>query len=655
MKDRIIILFIGFFGIWVLLLSRAASLQFLPNERLEQLRQRQFQTQVVLPARRGAILDIHGRGLAISQPAYGLYADPKKIQNRKSVAKKLAKALGYADFGVIYDKIKDKEKRFVWLARQLGQENVSKIKDLEIEGIGFIEDWKRVYPNDNLMGPLLGFLGVDGQALEGIELQFDEILRGNKKKLRARRDARGRPLMSDGLLFAENEDGQDIELTIDSELQYLLESELTAALKEFEAAGAIGVVLDARTSAIRAMASMPQSDPNFASTTSASLKRNRAITDSFEPGSTLKSFVVASALRNQSIKANTKFYCEQGSFKIADRVIKEADSHHHFGWLSVSEILSFSSNIGTAKIALQSGSEKVRQGLLDFGFGSRLGVDLPGEVKGQLLPLPWNSHLLANVSFGQGMASTALQIANAYAAIANGGVLRTPYILNAVLNNTSGEGKIVSKYTEPKDIRRVLSVDEAAQMRALLNSVTAPGGTGEKAKVDGYIVAGKTGTAQKVNPKGRGYLTGQYISSFAGFLPANDPRFVIYIAVDQPQKAYYGSQVAAPIFSRVGGYAVRKEGLAPTSNKSNFLITNSERILKGERAIEKIEKEVAISGSTVLDKVPTLKSLSLREVMQNLQGQKLDVKLIGRGRVTEVVPAEGSAIPEDRKINIYFE
>lgn len=630
-------------ALWSILILRALFIQVFPNEKLTHLKQKQFQTVVRLEGRRGAILDRHGRELALSTPAYSLFGDPKLIKKRKTTASLLAKELG-TTFNHIYGKIKDGNKRFVWISRRLSREKADRIKAWDIKGLSFIEEWKRVYPNESVLASTLGFVGQEGQGLEGIEKQFDETLHSNNQNFNVRRDARGRPLVTEGLIFADNPDGHDLKLTIDSEIQYALENELSAAVRQFDADSAVGVVLDVSTSAVRAMASVPSFDANAALQVSPELRRNRAVTDAFEPGSTMKTFVVAAALREKLLQPNSKIYCENGSFKVGDRIIREADEKHRFGWLTMTEILAHSSNIGTSKIAMQLGQDKLRSTLADFGFAGKSGLELPGEAKGILHGLPWNNHLLSNVSFGQGMTVSALQMANAYAAIANGGVLKKPYIVQSLKNSESGDSIEFS----PQDIRRVLTVEQAANMRLMLSSVTAEDGTGKLAKVNGFIVAGKTGTAQKVNPKARGYLPGAYISSFAGFIPASDPKFVIYIAVDQPRKAYYGSQVAAPIFARVASYAARKEGLAPTLVKElSFL---APKIAPVKAALPEVPLVMASEDRVI----PSLKGLSLREVLRELGGQDVKLRVHGEGLVSETFPAAGESLSAGQEISIFL-
>ncbi len=657
MKSRIVVIFVGILVLWSALAMRAAYLQFLPNDRLNALQNRQFQTKVSLPARRGAIVDSNGRDLAMSAAAYSLYADPKLLENRKQVAKKLAKVLNQSPESV-YAKIKDGNRRFVWIQRMLEQDKADEIKSWDIRGLSFVEEWRRVYPNETLLAQTLGFLGSEGQGLEGLELGYNQALMGNKKKVLVKRDARGRPLINDGLMFIENPEGTELKLTVDSDLQYRLESELANAVSQFEADHAVGVILDAKTSKILALASAPTFDVNKAAKSPSEYRRNKIVTDAFEPGSTMKAFVIAAALRDGLIQPNTKFYCEKGSFRVGDRIIKEAETREKFEDLTVSEILAVSSNVGTTKIAFKMGQERLRQGLLDFGFGQRLGVDLPGEARGMVQSLPWRQHLLSNISFGHGISTTPLQIANAFAAIANGGVLNTPYIVQSMRDAETGELVEV----QPKPIRRILSAEQAAQMRAMLVGVTTKGGTGGNARVDGFMVAGKTGTAQKVNPNGRGYLRGAYISSFGGFIPANDPKFVIYVAVDSPRKSYYAATVAAPVFSRIASYAVRKEGIAPLQLAEESTVNPKVRRVASEpKIVKKAEAPRAILTATELDKVtnvetgdtvPNLMNLTTREVLRKVSGQDLKVKFVGQGTVSEVFPTAGSLVPESKEITV---
>lgn len=669
MKSKIISIFVFFCFLWSLLLFRAAYLQFLPHDRLNALQSKQFQTVVTLPARRGSIVDRAGKELAMSSPAYSLYADPKLVADKKSTSKKIAQILGYKNYGTVFNKIKDGSKRFVWIDRLIAADKAEEIRGLKIHGLGLVEEWKRVYPNENLLSSTLGFVGKENQALEGIELHQDLVLKGQKKKLNLKRDARGRPLIQDGLMFAETPQGKEVKLTIDTDLQYYVQGELLEAMKRYQAEGAWAVVLDAKTSAIRAMASLPDYNPNNPFVAKPQDRRNRSITDTFEPGSTLKTFVIAEAIEKKIYTPESKIFCENGSFKIGKRVIREAEKSHSRGLITINEILAISSNIGTSKIALKMGDQALKQGLFDFGFGVRSGVDLPGEAKGITVPLPWRDHLLANISFGHGITVTPLQLTNAYAAIANGGVLNQPYIVESITDPDTNEVVV----NLPKKIRRVLSETTADKMRQMLVGVTQEGGTGVSAAVPGFLVAGKTGTAQKIKTNGPGYITKGYIASFAGFIPANDPQYVIFIAFDYPKKGLYGSTVAAPVFSKIASYAVRQDGLTPDQKLSNKILSSTEkdkvkaRYLATEKAIaslrnEKIEEEQKVILRSkeltqpygVSNFTPDLKFFTMREVLSKASEQQLQVKFVGSGRVENTWPPPGEELPNNRQMVIYL-
>jgi cell division protein FtsI (penicillin-binding protein 3) len=653
LKSKIITLFTVVCCLWAALILRAAYLQFLPHDKLNSLQNRQFQTVVTLPARRGSIYDRHGKELAMSSPAYSLYADPKIIERKKSVAKQISRITG-ASAREIYAKIKDPAKRFIWIDRLLSSTEAESVRQLKIRGLGLVEDWKRVYPNDNLLASTLGFVGQEGQALEGIELFHDSVLKGEKKKVSMGRDARGRPLIQDGLLFTETPQGKEMKLTIDADLQYFVEAEMSEAIKQYEAEGGWVVVLDAKTSAIRAIASLPTFDANKPMQSSALTRRNRAVTDTFEPGSTLKTFVIANALESKMVKPNTKIFCENGSFKIGNRIIREAEKDHAQGTISVSEVLAYSSNIGTSKIALMLGDQKLKDGLVLFGFGQKTGVDLPGEAKGITVPLPWRDHLLANVSFGQGITATPLQIANAYAAIANGGILNQPYIVESVTDVETNDTLV----TPTTEIRRVVSPETAAQMRLMLSGATGEKGTGSSARVPGYIVGGKTGTAQKIKSVGRGYMPGGYIASFSGFIPANDPQIVIFVGLDHPKKEYYGSQSAAPLFSKIASYAVRRDGVTPEllTEKTISMVKQdslAQKFLNEDKVIQLDEKSSAKSNQ-LITAAPQFKTLTVREVLAQAAEQQIEVKLVGSGRVDTTWPESGHALGEDRHMTVFL-
>lgn len=665
MKSRIPIIFTCFALVWGFVILRAAQLQFLPAEQLLERQEKQFQTVVRLEARRAAILDRKGRELALSVKAYSLFADPSKIEGAKWVSKKLAKPLGLSAES-IFSKLKDRKRQFAWIARKIEPETQEAIQQLGIPGLGFIEEYKRIYPNEELFSAALGMVGSEGQGLEGLELSLEKHLRGESKKMSVPRDARGRPLIMDGMMFAEVPEGQDAQLTIDSEIQNELEKELTKTVRDFGADQAYGVILDVATSEIVALAMAPNFDANKAQRLSHERRRHRIVTDVFEPGSVIKTFAVAAALEENLIEPKTRINTENGRFKVNDRWIREADASHNWASLTVPEILSYSSNVGTAKIAMLLGDKKLREYMEKFGFGTRTGIEFPGEQRGALLPLPWHNHLLSNISFGQGVSATPLQVAAAYLAIANGGVWKKPRILKALKDQASGEMKEIP--VVDSDSRRVMSNEKATAVRLMLKGVTAQGGTGTNARVEGFLVAGKTGTAQKVNPKGGGYLQGAYISSFAGFLPANNPKYVIYISVDHPKKiSYYGSQVAAPVFSRMAGYITRLEGWAPVLVDERNLVNNDWKALKKSSA-KKSKKKMEIKANpapislaslqfpdiSLSPYVPQLTNLTVREVLKRVEGHDVEVRIVGTGVVHDTWPKAGGEWARKKQLTLFL-
>lgn len=638
MRSRILILFSCFLILWGVLIARAMLLQVIPDYRLENLKRRQFETSLQIRTRRGAILDRHGNELAASVPAFSLFADPKLIKDPYGLAKRLSKMLDIPQAST-RKRLRDKQRRFIWLKRQLTEAQRDQIRKWDEPGLGFVEEPKRVYPNGNLMQQVLGVVGSEGAGLEGLELQYNKDLQGQLKQVLLPRDARGRPLLQDGRSLTEVSDGADLELTIDFEAQYMLEQELRNAVNKSKADAAVGIVMDAQTSEIVAMGNAGDGDAN----------RNRIVSDTYEPGSTMKTFVIAGALRENLVRPSTRYDCEGGRMKVGDKWIKEADKDHHFDWLNVTEILAHSSNIGTAKIAFDLGDHRLHQTLTDFGFGAKTGVDLPGEARGIINPMPWRQHLLSNISFGQGIAVTPIQLIAAYGAIANGGLLRKPILVKAV--RKPGEEPVEF---QSQEIRRVISAQDSATMRLMLTQAA----TVAKAGIPGYHIAGKTGTAQKVDFVRGGYANGAYVSSFAGFVPAHDPRYVILIAVDNPKKAYYGSQVAAPVFSRVAGYMVRRAGLAPVLiSESNMIHSGDEdkrRTQLQAKAVAELRREAGIE-QTPGHEFPNLMGLTLREALVRVGKQTSNIEVRGSGLVVRTVPSAGAPMGEKQRVTLVLE
>ncbi len=639
MKSRILIVFFILFLAWIGLIAKAFYLQVLPNKRLSELKKKQFERILTLQPRRGAIIDRNGKELAVSVSSHSLFADPSLVKNPGMVSQKLAKVVG-VNSKTIYKKLLNKDRRFVWIKRQMEKKYRDTIANWEIEGLGFIEEPKRIYPSETLFSQAIGFVGREGRGLEGLEYFFDEVLSGKTEQVQLRRDARGRPLLINGQVFSEFPDGANIQLTIDANTQFFLERELQHAVDSYDADTALGIVVDSETGEVLAMANVPGYNSNQPGNFSLSIRRNRALLDAYEPGSTLKTFIVAAALSKGVAKPNSKYFCENGKFKIGKRTISEADASHSFGWLTVSEILAQSSNIGTAKLAFDVGDKSFRDVLSNFGFGEKFNLTFGSETKGILQPLPWSKHLLSNISFGHGVSVSPLQLTMAYNAIANGGWLVNPIMVKRIYKEMGDDVAVF----EAKKIRQVLSEKDAATMRLLLMSATAKKSTGYGARVKGFPVAGKTGTAQKVDHLNGGYIKGAYIASFAGFVPANKPKYVIYVAIDNPRKEYYGSKVAAPVFSKVAGYLVRQSSLEPT-------LLSSKDILE-ENTVSNTINSQNINFVWSGDSIPDLKGLTLREVLTSLNGKGVELEVRGSGRVSKTWPEAGSPLPKNKKLKI---
>ena len=635
MKHRLAILLIWFFSIWSLLVVRGLQIQLYPSRNLDDASQKQYQRIVKLYSKRGDIFDRNGQELAISVPAASLFADPLLIKKPRQLAKKIAQILPLSE-AVVFKKLSKKNSRFIWIQRLIDESQKKKILALDEKGLGFKDEFKRIYPNKNLLAHTVGFVGADGHGLEGVEARFDARLSAEEKVMNLPKDARGRFLVEDGWLFMQNRDGEDVYLTIDADLQYYTEQELKKTIDHHNAEAGWALVMNPKTGEILTMTSLPDYDLNRSGSANKEARRNRLITDVYEPGSTMKTIFLFSSLKNGIIRSNSVIDTSHGKIEIDKRVIHESDAHHTFDNLSTTEVLANSSNVGVSKISLKMKDQAIYEEYKNFGFGEKTGIDLLGESKGIFVKPPWRDHQKANISFGHGIAVTALQMATAYAAIANGGILPTPTI----------QKKQADLMSVPHlRGRRVMTVKEAERIKMMLVAATSESATGKAARVKGFPVAGKTGTAQKVDPRGRGYLKGQYISSFIGFLPANDPEFLIYVVIDNPRdNGYYGSETAAPVFAKIAKYAINKQGLAPVQIAEEDLIK------------PKVEIQEVLTGVEGEDLVPEMKGWALRDVLRYVQKEKIELSLIGKqGRVVKTSPAPGEGWSEDKKIKVYLE
>ncbi len=628
------------FGLGLLVLvAQAVNLQILRHRELAAKAQRQFLRQVEIAPRRGVIYDRNQEELALSLEVPSVFASPLKITNPRRVGRQLARVLGLDPRRVIA-RLRS-EKGFVWVARRVNPDKAAALRRLQLPGVGLIKETRRYYPNLTLASHLLGFAGLDARGLEGLERRYDRILRGQPHRVTLARDALGRKIHLSPVGFEGQLQGRNLILTIDKGLQYQVEKILAQTVSRYRAKGGQVVVMVPRTGEILALASLPNFNPNVFFRYPRQNYRNRAITDTFEPGSTFKMFVAAAALRSRRVSLETRFDCEKGQWKLGDRVIHDA---HHFDRLNLADIIKFSSNIGAAKVGQVVGAEELYRTFRDFGFGSPTGVDLPGESRGILRPpRRWRPVDLANICFGQGVAVTPLQLTAAVAAIANGGLLMRPYV---VLAEMDGRAHLVRE-TQPRVLRRVLGVREARILGRMLERVTEPGGTGTRARVEGIAVAGKTGTAQKVKPGG-GYSQRDFIASFVGFAPADDPQVAVLVVIDTPRGGHYGGQVAAPAFARIVRAALDSLGYSPPNRPDLLMVRGKSpapqlppaspdapaRAAAGNRS--RAGRELA-AGRT-----PDLAGLSLRQVLEMLGPHRVQIKARGWGRVVAQNPRPGS-------------
>ena len=532
----------GFMVLFAIAALRAYFLQILKSGELTELIQSQCMTSIELMPYRGTVYDRNGAELAASLDVESLYARPGVIRDPKAAAKLLAPILELPIHAVYRDLMSSKP--FVWLQRKVTPTQADSIRALKIEGVGFIKESQRFYPQKELAAQVIGFVGIDSQGLEGIERQYDSIIKGKSRKLFADRDAKGRNVFVEGLQPSDqSRQGNDLMLTIDKNIQYIAEKELQAAVSQSQAKGGTAIVMDPMTGEILASAVCPLFNPNQRNEAGPEAWRNRAVTDIYEPGSTFKAVLVASALEEGIVKPTDMFFCENGSYHVATHIIHD---HAAYGWLDVANIIKHSSNIGASKIGKQFGKEQLYQYIRRFGFTAETGIGLPSEQSGFMPALKnCSEHTQSAISFGQSITVTPLQMVTAYAAIANGGMLMQPHIVKRIVDSTGA----VIRQNAPVMRRQVISVKTADIVRDMLKQVVAPGGTGTKAAVDGYVVAGKTGTSQKIEQGG--YSHSKVMASFIGFVPADNPRLTIIVLIDEPLRMKFGGDIAAPAFSRM--------------------------------------------------------------------------------------------------------
>ncbi|MFH1568676.1 MAG: penicillin-binding transpeptidase domain-containing protein [Gemmatimonadota bacterium] len=612
---------------WLVLAGRLVQIQALERAEYAESARQQHHRWIEGRARRGMILDRHGRQLALDTPATSFYCDPQRVEEPEQVAAHFA-ALSGRPVSALRQQLRS-SRRFLYLLRQADDPTAAAARGRTFNGVFELPETRRNYPNGRLAGQLLGFTDIDNRGQEGLEQALEPYLAGTEGRALYRVDSRGRalpgePVAQDG----ETRHGSDVILSIDAAYQGILEEELAAAMERTQAESGLGLITDPRTGEILAAASVPLFDPNCPGEVAATLRRNRPVTDAYEPGSTFKAIALAAVLEERLATPETQVFCENGSLALrGGQTIRDV---HPNGWLSMADVLAKSSNIGAIKLAERLPRPTFYEYLRAFGLGIRTGIGLPAESSGLLRnAADWSDRSLQTMTIGQEVSVTPLQLVQAFGAVANGGFLMAPILQRQV---SGPDGEAVDR-TEPQPLRRVVSASTAQTMRQMLERVVTDG-TGKRGAVAGMRVAGKTGTAQRALPGGRGYSADQFIVSFLGFLPADEPRLLCLIAIDNPRRERWGGEAAAPAFARTmerilalpnGGFprpAPAAERQQPSSRLGN--------------------------ASELAAAMPDLRGLTPELVRYHCRLRGLAVQLGGEGEIAiEQDPAPGQPLPVD--------
>lgn len=627
---------------------RSYQLQIQGNSKLNHLAKSQYRTKLTESPKRGAIYDRNGEVLALDVLVASVGIHPHLLTDKKRVQRLLEK-----NTDLTAAQIKDKlhsRRRFEWVQRRIPKERGQVIAQQKIKGIQVIKEYRRFYPNKDMAGQVLGAVGYDAKALGGVELSFDDYLKSGFKKQSVQRDARGR-LFSP---LAHSEVSHDLYLTIDKNIQYITEKALKDYAVKHDVKSGFAVVTDVETGEVLAMANFPSFNPNLYWKFPQSFWKNHAITDIYEPGSTFKTILMAAAMSAGEVTPKSRFYCENGKYRINNYVI--SDHGAGYGWMEASDILKVSSNIGVTKIAKKIGRKTFYDFIKNAGFVETTGMQLKGELLGYLKPYKtWKDIEFSNIAFGQGLSINGLQMIQAYGAIANGGELVRPSIVKKIKGS---DGKVRFE-NKPDVVRRIMPTQIAKDLTKMLHRVTRPGGTATQAHVDGYYAGGKTGTAQKFDSKLKAYAENDYISSFVGFTPIKNPKLAIYVVYDTPRKnGYYGGVVAGPVFKEVAERSLKYLSIVPDFKdedkiklaelKKNKTEKNK---LQSEKASQLSSKELVLLRKKRLENikkdlnqkiVPDFRGLTIRKVMEVMKSHSMSLSVKGSGVVIQQSPKPGS-------------
>lgn len=631
-RKRIATLFFLFTLGFFLLGGRIFWVQFVRGAELSEKALQNRMRDIPVEAKRGIIFDRNGHELAISISADSVYAIPAEVLRSKKeqeISSQLAAVLGMKEDD-LYQRL-TRNSSFEWIKRQIEPEQAKKIRELDLPGIGLTEESRRYYPKNTLAAHVLGISGVDNTGLEGIDFYYNDLVGGTKGRIVIEHDAANRPIPEATHKYIPPEDGANLILTIDETIQYITERELDKVFKERQAKAAAAIVMDPKTGEILAISSRPTFDPNKYNDYPASNRRNYAINDAFEPGSTMKISTAAMALEEDLVNSETKYFCP-GHVKVGKETINCASNKAH-GSQTFAEIVENSCNVGFVQVGLELGLEKYYKYLNAFKFGKATGIDLPGEASGIIVPQSRAKQIdLATMAFGQANAVTAIQLTAAVSAVANEGKLMQPHLVREVIDK---DGKVVKKI-EPKVINQVISPQTARQLCSILEGEVTQG-TGQNAYIEGYRAAGKTGTAQKIAPTG-GYLANEYVASFIGFAPADDPQLVCIVVVDAPQGyPYYGGWVAAPVFKSIMEDSLRYMNVVKRGEGNDKAADDPQK-----PAQEKVT-------------VPDVVNLPLSEAIAAINNRGLDVKVSGTGNIVwQQTPRPNTKINRNSQVIIYL-
>jgi cell division protein FtsI (penicillin-binding protein 3) len=663
-----------FLGVWMLVIGvRLIYLQTAQHEWLTSRARTQQQDAIETSPIRGLVLDRHGNELARSIDTESFWAVPREIKNVEEVSARLAPLVD-VDAGTLAARLKDAQtanRKFAWIARKLDQERAEKIRALNLQGVYMLKEPKRHYPNGSLAAHVLGFVGLDEIGLAGIERAYNERIQGEPGKITIDTDAHGRPY---GSLEARARRGETVVLTIDRLVQYKTEQALLAAVEKSHAKSGTAIVLDPHTGEILALANAPTFDPNDPRASTEQARINEALQNIYEPGSTFKIVAYSAAIEKGLVKPSDRIDCQMGGITVAGRLIRD---HHAFGSLTLTEALAKSSNVAAIKLGLRVGDEAMFDYMTRFGFGCKTGVELPGETDGLLRKVNrWQPSSIGSLAIGQEVGVTPLQMAAAFGTLANDGLRISPHLVREV---RAADGTIV--YSAAPEERRVVSVATAQTLRGMLEEVTL-NGTAKQAQLDGYTAAGKTGTAQKIDPKTRAYSKTKFIGSFVGFAPVENPAVVIIVVIDEPVGGYHGGEVAAPVFREIAEQILPALNVTPDTKLkpspqpgllARFSL-NPEALahLREQQEREKAVRDATLprvaeeNGHVNMSKVvytaatkraalmPDLRGRSVRDAARVCEQLGLQLEARGEGRAWRQSPEVGAEVEVGQTIRVDF-